>query len=186
MTTQSFISFISNPVPQVVFAIFVALAWPLSRVFSGTATRRRIVAALFIVSVGVIVALTATPSYGDPVWFAAIPPHFLTQLDQPRLILAKLVAAPSDAEQVANIALYVPLGIFGRLLFRSSARATLFGFLLVFTIETVQYVIPGRAGSITDIRNNVLGTFLGAIAVAAVARLRRDNTERRSPVGQTR
>jgi glycopeptide antibiotics resistance protein len=182
MTTQSFITFISNPVPQIVFAIFLAAAWPLGRLI-GRDTRRRLVAALFVVSIGVIVALTATPSYADPASFAAIPPHFLTQLDQPRLILAKLVAAPSDAEQIANIALYVPLGVFGRLLLRSTARATLFGFLLVFTIETIQYAIPGRAGSITDIRNNVLGTFLAAVATAAVVYLSKEDTERRSPGG---
>ncbi|MEV4703904.1 VanZ family protein [Actinoplanes sp. NPDC049316] len=181
MTTQSLLTFISNPVPQIVFAVFLACAWPLSR-FAGRDTRRRLIAALFVASVGVIVALTATPSYADPASFAAIPPHFLTQLDQPRLILGKLVAAPSDAEQVANVALYVPLGIFGRLLLRSSARATIVGFLLVLTIETIQYVIPGRAGSITDIRNNVLGTFLGAIVTAAIVQLGRDDAERRSPV----
>ncbi|WP_199516372.1 VanZ family protein [Nucisporomicrobium flavum] len=185
MTTQSFITFISNPVPQVVFAIFLAVAWPLSR-FAGRDRRRRIVAALFVASAGMIVALTATPSYADPASFAAIPPHFLTQLDEPRLILAKLIAAPSDMEQIANIALYVPLGVFGRLLLRSTTRATLAGFLLVFTIETIQYAIPGRAGSITDIRNNVLGTFLAAVATAAVVYLSRDDAERRSPVGQPR
>ena len=182
MTAQTLVTFISNPVPQVVFAVFLALAWPLSRLAA-----RRVVAALFIVSVGVIVALTATPSYADPASFAAIPPHFLTQLDEPRLILAKLIAPPSDAEQIANIWLYVPLGIFGRLLLRSTARATLAGFLLVLAIETIQYVIPGRAGSITDIRNNVLGTFFGALAAAAIVSFRRDpDAERRPPVRQTR
>ncbi|MEV8508798.1 VanZ family protein [Actinoplanes sp. NPDC051475] len=180
MTAQSFATFIGNPVPQIVFAVFLVLAWPLSRL-AGRDTKRRWAAALFFVSAGMIIALTATPSYANAA--SAIPPHFLTELDHPGVIWAKLTAAPSDTEQLANIALYVPLGIFGRLLWRSTARATVCGFLLVLTIETVQYVIPGRAGSITDIRNNTLGAFLGAVAVSLALLT---NAERRPSVRRTR
>ncbi|MFI7603260.1 VanZ family protein [Actinoplanes sp. NPDC049681] len=182
MTAHSLATFVGNPVPQIVFAVFLVLAWPLSRL-AGRDTGRRAVAALFLVSAGMIIALTATPSYTDPASYSAIPPHFLTELDQPRVIWAKLTAAPSDAEQIANIALYVPLGIFGRLLWRSTARATVCGFVMVLVIETVQYVIPGRAGSITDIRNNTLGAFLGAAAVSLVLLAQ---TERRPSVRRTR
>ena len=49
-------------------------------------------------------------------------------------------------------------------------RATLFGAALTVFVETCQYGIVGRAGSITDIRNNTLGALLGAIAVLLVVR----------------
>jgi glycopeptide antibiotics resistance protein len=43
--------------------------------------------------------------------------------------------------------------------------------LLTLAIETCQYGIIGRAGSITDIRNNTMGAILGAVfAAAATAR----------------
>ncbi|BCJ54240.1 hypothetical protein Asp14428_57150 [Actinoplanes sp. NBRC 14428] len=165
------LTFIRHPVPQLIFAAFVVLSWPLSGL-AGRDTHRRLAAAALVVSAGAIIALTATPSFADPATFAANPPHFLTLLDRPGLLARQLVAPPSDLEQVANIALYVPLGISGAMLWRRWLPATAFGFLLVLAIETVQYVIPGRAGSITDIRNNTLGALLGAVLTAVLRRRR--------------
>ncbi|MFI5494845.1 VanZ family protein [Actinoplanes sp. NPDC051859] len=184
MTPESLATFVTNPVPQVVFVACLICAWPLSRF-----ARHRITGYLMLASVAMIVALTATPNYVPPVAPTLVPPHFLTQWNEPRLVWSLLTAAPSDAEQIANIALYVPLGLAGHVLWRSVLRTTAYGFLLVLTIETAQYLIPGRAGSITDIRNNTLGTFLGALAAAAVllaaalaGRLwRRGHTKRRLP-----
>jgi glycopeptide antibiotics resistance protein len=130
------------------------------------------VAALFVVAVGVVVALTLTPSEPAPGVPVVVPPHFLEQIGDPRLVWSLLTAAPADAEQVANIALYVPVGLLGRLVWRRVGPATLAGLALTVAIETCQYSIIGRAGSITDIRNNTAGALLGALAAAALARRR--------------
>jgi glycopeptide antibiotics resistance protein len=97
------------------------------------------------------------------------------------VVWSALTAAPSDAEEIANVALYVPVGVLGWLLWRSVGWATLFGAMLTVVIETCQIGVIGRAGSLTDIRNNTAGAFLGAVFAAAVVRvMTRISTERHS------
>jgi VanZ family protein len=50
--------------------------------------------------------------------------------------------------------------------------------LTVF-VETCQYGIVGRDGSITDIRNNAAGAILGALLAATAVRFRRRRTRPR-------
>ncbi|MFI5931850.1 VanZ family protein [Actinoplanes sp. NPDC051494] len=171
MTHLGLFTFIRHPVPLTVLALTVALAWPLSRPLARRPGRARPVAALLVVAIGTVVALTLTPNFGF-LPTEVLPPHFLTQLDDPASVWATLTQPPADAEQIANIALYVPVGLLAGLLWKNAVRATLLGFALTAFIETCQYDIPGRAGSLTDIRNNTIGALAGAVLAAVVTRPR--------------
>lgn len=160
-------TFVSGPATLAALLATALLAGP-----AGVRLARRrccapVAAVLFAAAVGVIVALTLTPNRpgaGEPP-----PPHYLTQVGDLRLVWSALTAAPADAEQLANIALYVPAGLLGYLVWHGPARAALFGLALTVAIETCQYGIIGRAGSLTDIRNNAAGALLGALAAALAA-----------------
>lgn len=160
--------FVTEPAPLTVLAVTLLAVWPAARRIARRTGCRPFVAALFVLSVGVVVALTLTPAEPPPGVPVTAPPHFLAQVDHPRLVWSLLTAPPSDAEQIANIALYLPVGLLARLVWRRTLPATLIGAALTVAIETCQYSIIGRAGSITDIRNNTVGALLGALAAAAV------------------
>lgn len=153
------------PSAAVALVATAVLAWPLGRRLARRRGCSRAVATLFVLSAGLILALTLTPN--GPGRYDLIPPHYLTQLRHPGLVWATLRAAPNDSEEYANIALYLPLGFFGRYLWRSAAGGALCGVALTVAVETCQYGIVGRAGSLTDIRNNSLGAALGAAAAGA-------------------
>ena len=78
---------------------------------------------------------------------------------------------------VLNIALYMPLGVFGALSsprrqrpWRGVAIVTAGGALLSIAIELAQYFDAARYTAASDVYANVLGTFLGAIAAVLLFR----------------
>ena len=168
MSAQALWTFVSGPAALAVLLATALLAWPAGVRIARRQGCPRLAAALFVVAVGVIVALTLTPSRTMSGVIEVPPPHYLTQIDDLLFVWSTLTAAPSDAEQLANIALYVPVGLLGGFVWRGVARATLFGLALTVAIETCQYGIIGRAGSLTDIRNNALGALIGALLAGAV------------------
>jgi glycopeptide antibiotics resistance protein len=170
MTVDGLWDFVAEPATLAVLLATALLAWPVGRRIAGRFRCPRAAAVLLVVAVGVVVALTLTPSRPAPGVVEVLPPHYLTEIGKPRLVWARLTGAPSDAEQVANIALYVPIGLLGVFVRRSALRATLFGLALTVVIETCQYGIIGRAGSLTDIRNNTAGVLVGAVVAAGVLR----------------
>ena len=163
-------NFISAPVPLVILIATVLVAVPAGRRLAAWQHCSRVAAVLLVLMVGIVAALTLTPNPPEPGVIEILPPHYLTQLTHPRAVWAQLTAPPADGEQQANIAMFVPIGVLAALVFGSIPRATLFGAALTVFVETCQYGIVGRAGSITDIRNNTLGALLGAIAVLLVVR----------------
>jgi hypothetical protein len=169
--------FVTKPAPLAVLAIAAAVTWPAARVLARRTGCRRPVAALFVLAIGVVAALTLAPNEPVPGVPVALPPHFLTQVGDPGLVWSLMTAAPADAEQIANIALYVPVGLLGTLVWRRVWAGTLAGMALTVAIETCQYSIIGRAGSITDIRNNTAGALLGALTAAALVRARRPRAD---------
>jgi glycopeptide antibiotics resistance protein len=181
LTATGLWRFATGPATVAVCVAVLAVAWPLGRRIAERCRCPRTVAVLFVVAAGLILALTLTPS--EPGAGLPQPPHFVHQLGHPRLVWATITAAPGDAEQWANIALYLPLGFLGRFVWRSAARASGFGLALTAFVETCQYGIVGRAGSITDIRNNTAGAVLGALAAATTARLLRRAAPARPPAG---
>jgi len=91
----------------------------------------------------------------------------------------------SRLEFLANIAMFVPVGVFLLLLFGTGLFwvAGISSFVLTSAIETVQREIPGRVSDPRDVIANTLGALIGiAIAViltlpATIRRRRRKRAE---------
>ena len=97
----------------------------------------------------------------------------------------------SRAEYLANIALFVPIGLFLLLLFgtRFWWLAVVAALTMTSFIETVQKVIPGRVSDDRDIAANTLGAVVGVVVglvLTLPSTLRRWAAEedRRSASGQ--
>lgn len=83
-------------------------------------------------------------------------------------------------EFVANIALFVPIGLLARLAL-PRVRAwviVLAGCLASTTIELVQLAIPSRYSTVSDVIANTLGTLAGVGLVALVASVGRRRSRR--------
>jgi hypothetical protein len=80
-------------------------------------------------------------------------------------------------EFLFNVALFLPLGAGGALLWRrpTTAMWALIAFLLSASIELVQVVMPGRDASARDVVANTVGATLGAALMRWL--LRRSQTE---------
>lgn len=170
LTAAGLWAFATEPAALAVMAVVAAVAWPLGRRLADRRGCPLPIAISFVVAVGVIVALTMTPNEPPTGVLLPRPPHFVQQLGDPSLVWATATALPNDCEQWANIALYLPVGLLGWFVWRSVTRASGFGLALTMFVETCQYGIVGRAGSITDIRNNAAGAVLGAVFAAAAFR----------------
>jgi glycopeptide antibiotics resistance protein len=91
-------------------------------------------------------------------------------------------------EFLANIALFVPVGVFGLLLVGAGAwwLALLAPVALTIGIETAQLGIPGRVSDERDLLANTLGGVLGvlvALVLTLPATLRRRRRRRRRMAG---
>jgi glycopeptide antibiotics resistance protein len=91
------------------------------------------------------------------------------------------------AEYLANIALFVPVGLFLLLLFGSRLwwLALAAAIVLTSSIETVQRAVPGRVSDERDIAANTIGAVVGIVLGAVLtfpATLRRwlDDEDRRT------
>ena len=72
------------------------------------------------------------------------------------------------SDVVINIVGFIPFGFFFALWFsltpgiaRPRLTALLLGFAISLAIETLQYFLPTRDSSMTDLLNNTIGTALG-------------------------
>ncbi len=70
----------------------------------------------------------------------------------------------------ANVAMFVPIGLFFVLLFgrRRWLLAIVFGVLLTCGIEFAQLYIPGRVSDVRDLISNSFGAVIGVIAALVV------------------
>jgi glycopeptide antibiotics resistance protein len=160
---------VAEPVTLAVLGATLLLAWPIGRRLAARYCCSKVVVVALVISVGVVFALTLTPSEPVAGVYTVLAPHYLWLLkNDPAALWAQFTSLPRDAEQLANIALYAPVGLLAGFAWRSTVRASLFGMALTIAIETCQYGIIGREGSLTDIRNNTAGAILGALAAAAV------------------
>jgi len=64
-------------------------------------------------------------------------------------------------EVVANILIFVPLGIYLKMLDIKSKKAILYGFILSLVLEVGQFIFKLGTSDITDIITNTTGTILG-------------------------
>lgn len=99
-------------------------------------------------------------------------------IDAVGALIGSWAKPPRPIDFILNIALYVPLGVFGALC--SSARSrrpwrrvavvTVGGTLLSIAVELTQYFDAARYTAATDVYANVLGTFLAAAGVVLLFR----------------
>ena len=71
-------------------------------------------------------------------------------------------------EFLANIAMFVPIGLLVTLLSRRWWVAAVVGLALTCAIEFTQTFLPARFPDVQDIFANTLGAVLGSLAVAGV------------------
>lgn len=139
---------------------------------------------LTLLYLGFVGLVTLTPSSDSPDYYD-LAARVLARLQRyPELDPLTSRLSVERIEFLANIGLFVPLGVF--LLLLVSTRlwwvALAAGIVLTSMIETVQQEIPGRVSDPRDVAANAIGMFLG-IAVAVVltlpATLRRNRERER-------
>ena len=134
--------------------------------------RHPFLALLTLLYLGFVGVVTLTPGSGTPDYY-----------DLARRVLARLQRYPDldpvtsrlsieRIEFLANVGLFVPLGVFLLLLVGSRLWlvALMAGIVLTSMIESVQREIPGRVSDPRDVAANSIGMFLG-IALAMVLTL---------------
>ncbi|NNC13339.1 VanZ family protein [Planctomonas sp. JC2975] len=94
----------------------------------------------------------------------------------------------AGVEFTANIAMFLPIGLFFLLLFgrRQWWLAVLIPFLMTLGIETAQIWIPGRVSDIRDVISNTIGAIVGVFLGLALTapRARRDREAARAQARQ--
>lgn len=64
-------------------------------------------------------------------------------------------------EVIANILIFIPLGIYLKMLDVNSKKTILYGFIFSIILEISQFILKIGASDITDIITNTSGTMLG-------------------------
>ena len=64
-------------------------------------------------------------------------------------------------EVIANMLIFVPLGIYLKMLDKGSKKVILFGFVFSILLEISQFIFGLGATDITDVITNTVGTILG-------------------------
>lgn len=107
------------------------------------------------------------------------------------LFLSHDMAKQPPSGLVANIALYIPLGLFGvaaqsdsRARWLRIAVATLIGTGLCLGIEIIQFFDAGRMTTLTDVYPNIGGTLLGGLLAAPLTRYLSGPIHLRAPARQ--
>ena len=129
-------------------------------------TRRTVLSATLLLYLALVGWITLDPAPPD----TAVNPWLLRFLE--------VVPIGYDTlEFVANIGMFVPIGILITLLAGHWWLALAAGVALTCGIEFTQQFLPARFTEVRDLLANSLGAAIGALAVVAVARLRRRRTE---------
>ncbi len=132
---------------------------------------------------GFVGLVTLTPASGQPD-YAALAERVLARLERYRGL--DPVTARMSVERVeflANVALFVPVGVFVLLLFGSRLWwvAIAGSIALTSAIETAQRSIPGRVSDPRDVLANSAGSLIGvllALVLTLPATLRRQRRMR--------
>ena len=133
---------------------------------------------LTLLYLGFVGLVTLTPASGQPD-YAELATRVLARLERyPDLAPLTSRLSVDRIEFLANIGLFVPVGVFLLLLVgtRLWLVALAAGIVLTSMIETVQRQIPGRVPDPRDVAANSIGTFVGialALLLTLPATLRR-------------
>jgi VanZ family protein len=122
-----------------------------------------------LVMVGLLAALSA-------VAVLTLQPLGGTGFDAPRAPTLNPLSRIGRKDALDNLLLFLPVGFFAALWWRSRLRPVVWAaglaFTASFTIEMTQLVLPiNRAASIHDVMFNALGGFLGGMVALFVVRL---------------
>ena len=145
--------------------------------------RHPLLSLLTLLYLGFVGLVTLTPGSDSPDW-SDLAARALARLRRyPDLDPLTSRLSVERVEFLANIGLFVPLGVFLLLLVgtRLWFVALMAGIVLTSMIEGVQQAIPGRVSDPRDVAANSIGMFVG-IALALLLTLpatRRRNRERR-------
>lgn len=139
------------------------------------------------VYLGFVAWLTLTPDLGQRDEWALVP-RVLERLQR----YEELSWLTYDrAEALANVALFVPVGLFFLLLVGTWWWWAAFGLGVAMTlaIESAQRAIPGRVPDVRDLLTNTAGTVIGVmigVVLTAPAAVRRARSSREVPVRGSR
>ncbi len=145
--------------------------------------RHPVLSLLTLVYVGFVGLITLTPGSEQPD-YAGLAERILARLQRyPDLAPLTSRLSVERVEFLANIGLFVPLGVF--LLLLVGARlwwvALAAGIVLTSMIENVQRSIPGRVSDPRDVAANAIGMLIGvalALVLTLPATLRRRQQRR--------
>lgn len=133
---------------------------------AGRVTRRALLTIALAVYLAFVGVVTLDPAPADTV----TNPWVLSLLELVPLGYANL-------EFIANIGMFVPIGVLVTLLSGHAWLAIAVGIALTCGIEFTQQFLPARFTDVSDLLANTLGTAIGALAVAVVARVIRSRTK---------
>ncbi|WP_430593192.1 VanZ family protein [Humidisolicoccus flavus] len=147
-------------------ALLLCLALGTALVFSKRNHRRSLLALTGLSLLGVL-ALTLIPSGR-----ITANPKFCS--------FDVIVPSAIGIEPLANIALFIPLALFGGLAFRRPLLAGIAAILLSVCIEIAQGALPflGRACDLQDLLTNAVGAIVGTVLALAIVLLHRQMTQR--------
>lgn len=75
------------------------------------------------------------------------------------------------SEVIQNMLVFLPIGIYVKMLGSSGKKAVAVGFGISFTFEALQFILACGATDITDIITNTTGALLGALLYTGLSRL---------------
>ncbi|WP_374457591.1 VanZ family protein [Nocardioides sp.] len=142
---------------------------------------------LTLLYLGFVGLVTLTPGDGQPDYMD-LAQRILTRLERyPDLDPLTSRLSVERIEFLANVGLFVPLGVFLLLLVGSRLWlvALAAGIVLTSMIENVQRSIPGRVSDPRDVAANSIGMFIGiglalVLTLPASLRRRRERAARRA------
>ncbi len=134
--------------------------------------RHPVLSLLTLFYLGFVALVTLTPGSGQPDYYSLASRILVRLQSYPELEPFTSRLNVQRIEFLANIGLFVPLGVFLLLLVggRLWWVAFMAGIVLTSMIENIQKSIPGRVPDPRDVVANSMGTLLG-VAVAIVLTL---------------
>lgn len=80
-------------------------------------------------------------------------------------------------EVIDNVLIFIPLGIILKMLNIENKKIIFLGFILSFTLETMQFILSIGASDITDIITNTIGTIVGLFLYLILEKCLKDKTK---------
>ena len=81
------------------------------------------------------------------------------------------------SEVMDNVLIFIPLGILLKILNLENKKIIFLGFILSFTLETMQFIFSIGASDITDIITNTIGTIVGLFLYLILEKCLKDKTK---------